>query len=167
MERPIEQGFDGQEIHGSSTMEQIQNGTNRLKRVAFNRPTNFCWFAMFPEIDGSGHRTMNTQGKKLIDDATVYDVMRITFRTTDDKLTDVYQLCITSESNFSGSVSLYRGRFRRDGNALPDEAGVRAQIEDLLIPAQRRYKKSTWDAEVGDEPWISVDSVETFSSNAS
>ncbi len=30
------------------------------------------------------------------------------------------------------------------------------QIEDLLIPTQRRYKKSTWDAEVSDEPWISV-----------
>ena len=26
----------------------------------------------------------------------------------------------------------------------------------MLIPTKRQYKKSTWDAQVSDEPWINV-----------
>ena len=29
-------------------------------------------------------------------------------------------------------------------------------IEGILIPTERRYKNSNWDAEVTDEPWILV-----------
>ena len=30
------------------------------------------------------------------------------------------------------------------------------EVEGILIPSKRRYKKSTWDAEVNDSPWINV-----------
>lgn len=29
-------------------------------------------------------------------------------------------------------------------------------IDGILIPTQRKYKKSNWDAEVTNEPWINV-----------
>ena len=29
-------------------------------------------------------------------------------------------------------------------------------IDGLMIPTKRRYKRSTWDAEVSEDPWIDV-----------
>lgn len=29
-------------------------------------------------------------------------------------------------------------------------------IDGMLIPTKRKYKKSTWNADISDEPWIHV-----------
>jgi hypothetical protein len=31
------------------------------------------------------------------------------------------------------------------------------QVDGFLIPSKRKYKKSTWDAEVTNAPWIIVE----------
>ena len=30
------------------------------------------------------------------------------------------------------------------------------EVEGMLIPTKRQYKKSTWDADVSEDPWINV-----------
>jgi len=152
LEGAIEQGFDGQE-YWLKHNGQIQNDTNRLKRVAFNRPTNFYWFAMFQKLMDPG---LNYEylGEETIDD-TVYDVVKITFRTTDDKPTDVYQLYINQKTALVDQFLFTVADFGVMETPYLMKLEYE-QIEDLLIPTQRRYKKSTWDAQVSDEPWISV-----------
>ncbi|WP_422006946.1 hypothetical protein [Roseivirga pacifica] len=46
---PIEQGYDGQTFWLKHDRKLLTD-TTALKRVAFNRPTNFYWFAMFQKL---------------------------------------------------------------------------------------------------------------------
>ena len=49
----IEQGYDGKEFWLKHNGE-ILNDSIALKRVAFNRPTNFYWFTMFQKLMDKG-----------------------------------------------------------------------------------------------------------------
>lgn len=49
LEGHIEQGFDDNQYWLKHNGE-IVNDKDRLKKVAFNRPTNFYWFAMFQKL---------------------------------------------------------------------------------------------------------------------
>ncbi|MEQ8582034.1 MAG: DUF6503 family protein [Marinoscillum sp.] len=152
LEGPIEQGYDGKE-YWLKHNGHIQSDTTRLKRVAFNRPTNFYWFAMFQKLLDPG---LNYEylGEETIDN-TPYDVVKITFTSTDEKPTDVYQLYINQKTALVDQFLFTVADFgvMETPNLMKVEY---EQIEDLLIPTKRRYKKSTWEAAVSDAPWITV-----------
>lgn len=148
----IEQGYDGKE-YWLKHKGEILNDSTRLKRVAFNRPTTFYWFAMFQKLLDPG---LNYEylGEKTIDQKE-YDIVKITFVATDEKPTDVYQLYINKDTSmvdqFLFSVV--------DFGVMETPYLMHLQYENvdgLLIPTKRLYKKSTWDAILTSEPWIEV-----------
>ncbi|WP_339926274.1 DUF6503 family protein [uncultured Cyclobacterium sp.] len=153
LEGPIEQGYDGKE-YWLKHKGKIITDTTSLKRVAFNRPTNFYWFTMFQKLLDPG---LNYEyiGEKTVND-NAYDIVKITFESAEDRATDIYQIYINKDTKLVDQFLF-----------TVVDAGVidtpmlmeleYEQIEDLLIPTKRRYKKSTWEAEVSDEPWITVD----------
>ena len=89
----IEQGFDGNEYWLKHDGEVLSD-ESLLKRVAFNRPTNFYWFAMMQKLLDPGLNYEHL-GEKNIDNQT-YDIVKITFDSADDKPTDIYQLYLCS-----------------------------------------------------------------------
>lgn len=148
----IEQGYDGSE-YWLKHNGQLLNDTTRLKRVAFNRPTNFYWFAMFQKLLDPG---LNYEylGEKMVDDKA-YDVVKISFVSPDEKPTDVYQLYINKNTSlvdqFLFSVV--------DFGVMETPFLMQLEYEEvggMLIPTKRLYKKSTWDAELIEGPWIKV-----------
>lgn len=148
----IEQGYNGNEYWLKHNGELL-NDTTRLKRVAFNRPTNFYWFTMFQKLLDPG---LNYEylGEKTID-AKAYDVVKITFTSENDKPTDVYQLYINKDTalvdQFLFSVV--------DFGVMETPFLMHLEYEEvdgMLIPTKRLYKKSTWDAALTQDPWIQV-----------
>ncbi len=148
----IKQGFDGSE-YWLKHDGKLLNDTTRLKRVAFNRPTNFYWFAMFQKLLDPGVN-YEYMGEEAVNDKA-YDVVKISFDNIDDKPTDVYQLYINRNTSlvdqFLFSVV--------DFGVMETPYLMQLQYENvdgILIPTKRRYKKSTWEAEVNEEHWIKV-----------
>ena len=148
----IEQGYDGKEYWLKHNGE-VLNDNKRLKRVAFNRPTNFYWFTMFqklldPELN------YEYLGEKKIDEKT-YDIVKVTFNSTDEKLTDIYQLYINRETSLVDQFLFTVADF--GVMEKPNLMKVKYEkIDGILIPTKRQYKKSTWNADVTEEPWINV-----------
>lgn len=151
LEGLIEQGYDGAEFwlkHNGT----VVNDEKLLKRVAFNRPTNFYWFAMMPKLLDPGLNYERIEEKDI--DGAKYDVVRVSFESKDDKPKDVYQLYINKETKLVDQFLFTVMDFGRSEPLL-----MRIEydnIEGLLIPSKRRYKGSNWDAEVTEDPWVSV-----------
>ena len=152
LEGLIEQGYDGKEFwlkHNGNILDE----TALLKKVAFNRPTNFYWFTMMQKLLDPG---LNYEylGEKTISDQ-YYDIVKVTFETEDDKPTDIYQLYINRKTalvdQFLFTVADFGVMETPNLMLLKYE-----NIDGILIPTQRKYKKSTWDAEVSEEPWTRV-----------
>ncbi len=152
LEGPIEQGYDGSGYWLKHEGE-VLNDSARLKRVAFNRPTNFYWFAMFQKLLDPG---LNYEylGEKTVGES-VCDVVKVTFNSPDGKPTDIYQLYINQETSLVDQFLFTVADFgvMETPNLMKLEY---EQVDGLLIPTKRLYKKSTWDAAVSEEPWISV-----------
>ncbi len=152
LEGQIEQGYDGSEYwlrHNG----KILNDSIRLKRVAFNRPTNFYWFAMMQKLLDPG---LNYEyiGEKTAND-TVYDVVKITFNSTEEKPTDIYQLYINKQTSLADQFLFTVADF----GVMETPNLMKLQYEEIngmLIPTKRQYKKSTWNADVSEKPWIHV-----------
>ena len=148
----IEQGYDGNEYCLKQNGAIINDETS-LKQVDFNRPTNFYWFSMLPKLLDPG---VNYEylGQKSIDDKT-YEVVKISFNYKNDKPTDIYQLYINKETEmvdqFLFTVADYGVMDTPRLLQMEYE-----EIDGILIPTKRQYKKSNWDAEVTDLPWIHV-----------
>ncbi|MFT6865968.1 MAG: hypothetical protein ACJA08_000795 [Cyclobacteriaceae bacterium] len=152
LEGPIEQGYDGSE-YWLKHNGKILNDSIRLKRVAFNRPTNFYWFAMFQKLLDPG---LNYEyiGEKVINDIN-YDIVKVTFNSTDEKPTDIYQLFINSKTSLVDQFLFTVVDF--GVMEIPNLMQLKyEQIDGMLIPTKRQYKKSTWNADVSEEPWINV-----------
>lgn len=148
----IEQGYDGSGYWLKHNGE-ILNDTTRLKRVAFNRPTNFYWFTMFQKLLDPGVNYEYLGEKTIAEKA--YDVVKISFTTSDEKPTDVYQLYINKNTSlvdqFLFSVV--------DFGVMETPYLMHLEYEEvdgMLIPTKRLYKKSTWNADLSEEPWIQV-----------
>lgn len=146
----IEQGYDGENYWLKQNGNLIKDSI-ALKQVAFNRPTNFYWFTMFQKLldDGVLYKYLGT--KKI--DGVVYEIVKISFES--EKPTDVYQLYINKNT---GLVDQFLFTVV-DFNVVQTPLLMRLKyenIEGFLIPTTRKYKKSTWDAEVTDTPWIHV-----------
>ena len=150
---PIEQGFDGKDFWLKHN-DQVLNDSIALKKVAFNRPTNFYWFTMFQKLMDQGV-AYEYIGEKTIDSLT-YDVVKVSFNFGDAKPTDIYQLYFNKKTTlvdqFLFTVADYGAMDTPNLMVLEYE-----EVDGMLFPTTRKYKKSTWEAEVSDAPWITVD----------
>lgn len=152
LEGTIEQGYDGSEFWLKHEGDVV-NDTVSLKRVAFNRPTNFYWFAMFQKLLDPG-LTYEYLGEKIVDKKE-YDVVKITFTSTNKKPTDIYQLYINRETGLVDQFLFTVADFGVLETPYLMQVAYE-NIDGVLLPTKRKYKKSTWDAAVSDAPWIHV-----------
>ncbi|MDO5973044.1 DUF6503 family protein [Flavivirga jejuensis] len=152
LEGEIEQGYDGSE-YWLKHNQKVLNDTTRLKRVAFNRPTNFYWFTMFQKLLDTG---LNYEyiGEKTLNEIA-YDIVKVTFNSNEGKLTDIYQLYLNKNTLLVDQFLFTVADFGI--METPNLMTVQyEEIDGMLIPTKRRYKKSNWNAEVSDKPWIEV-----------
>lgn len=152
LKAPIEQGYDGHEFWLKNNGNLI-NDEKSLKRVAFNRPTNFYWFTMFQKLLDPG---LNYEylGEKNINNKN-YDIVKITFDSQKNKPTDIYQLYINKTTLLVDQFLFTVADFGVIETPFLMELEYE-KINGLLIPSKRKYKKSTWNADVTDKPWINV-----------
>ncbi|NRD24041.1 hypothetical protein HNV10_12345 [Winogradskyella litoriviva] len=148
----LEQGWDGNQYwlkHNGNVL----NNEAYLKRVAFNRPTNFYWFAMFQKLLDPG-LTYEYLGEKTINGKD-YEIVKISFISETDKPTDIYQLYINKETNLVDQFLFTVADFGK--MEIPFLMQMEYEnIDGILIPTKRKYKPSNWEAEVTDQPWINV-----------
>ncbi|WP_347373109.1 DUF6503 family protein [Aequorivita sp. Q41] len=151
LEGLIEQGYDGTEFWLKHNGE-IVNDDKLLKPVAFNRPTNFYWFTMMQKLldDGLFYEYV---GEKTINNKP-YNVVKVTFETTDAKPKDIYQLYINKETDLVDQFLFTVADFNKMDPLLMEV--TYENIDGLLLPTKRKYKNSNWDAVVTDQPWILV-----------
>lgn len=151
LEGVIEQGYDGSEYwlknNGSIVTDSVA-----LKRVAFNRPTNYYWFTMMQKLLDPGLYYEYIK-EQAVGEAT-YDVVKVTFESEDDKPKDIYQIYINKDTKLVDQFLFTVMDFGKSDPLLMEMEYE--TIDGLLIPTKRRYKASNWDAEVTNEPWILV-----------
>ena len=152
LQGPIEQGYNG-ETFWLKNNEKLLSDTTALKRVAFNRPTNFYWFAMFQKLLDPG---LNYEfiGEESIENNN-YNVVRITFDQVGEKVTDTYQLYINKETKLVDQFLFTVADFGVIEKPYLMQLAYE-QIDGMLIPTKRKYKPSDWSATVTDAPWITV-----------
>ena len=151
LEGIIEQGFDGSEFWLKHNGE-ILTDESLLKRVAFNRPTNFYWFTMMQKLLDPGLNYEHL-GEISIDNQG-YDIVKVTFNSQ-DKPTDTYQLYLNKSTSLVDQFLFTVADF----GVLETPSLMRLEyeeVEGVLIPTKRQYKKSTWNADLTDQPWIKV-----------
>lgn len=148
----LEQGYDGKE-YWLKADGNIVNDVDALKRVQFNRPTNFYWFTMFQKLLDPGlHYTY--LGEQKVDDQ-IYDIVKITFELDNDKPTDIYQLYINSETGLVDQFLFTVADFGVIDTPYLMQLDYE-EIDGFLIPTQRKYKTSNWNADVSTAPWTRV-----------
>ena len=152
LEGTMEQGFDGKEYwlkaNGNLVIDSIA-----IKRIMFTRPTNFYWFTMFQKLLDPGLK-YDYLGEKQIEN-NKFDIVKVTFESKSDKPTDIYQLYINKST---GLVDQFLFTVA-DHGVLEEPLLMQVEyenIEGFLLPTKRKYKKSTWNAEINDAPWILV-----------
>lgn len=148
----IEQGYDGKEFWLKNNGEIILD-SSALKRVAFNRPTNFYWFTMFQKLLDKGV-SYEYLGEETLNQ-TVYEIVKVSFDFGNSKPTDIYQLYINKNTHLADQFLFTVADF----GAMETPNLMVLEYEDvdgMLIPTKRKYKKSTWKAAVSDAPWINV-----------
>jgi hypothetical protein len=152
LEGDIEMAYDGKEYWAKADGEPIEDSV-KIDIVKFKRPTNFYWFAMFQKLLSPG---VNYEylGEERVNNKD-YEIVKITYDSKNDKPTDIYQLYINKDTHvvdhFLFTVADYGVMDTPFLMQLEYE-----KIDGMLIPTKRRYKKSNWDAEVTDAPWILV-----------
>ncbi|WP_405415322.1 hypothetical protein [Maribacter sp. Asnod1-A12] len=148
----IEQGFDGENYWLKHEGQTVKDSI-ALKRVAFNRPTNFYWFTMFQKLMDPGV-SYEYIGEKTLDNFT-YDVVKVSFDFKNSKPTDIYQLYFNKNTalidQFLFTVADYGAMDKPNLMKVEYE-----EVDGMLFPTNRKYKKSTWEADVSDKPWIKV-----------
>lgn len=151
LEGLMEQGYDGNE-HWLKSNGAIVNDEELLEMVAFNRPTNFYWFAMMPKLLDPGLNYEYLEEKNI--NNRIYEVVKVSFESKDNKPKDIYQLYINKETNL---VDQFLFTVMDFGKTEPLLMKVEYEnIEGLLMPTKRKYKGSNWNAEVTDNPWTLV-----------
>lgn len=152
LEGIIEQGYDGKNYWLKNNGKIISN-EQYLKRVAFNRPTNFYWFAMMQKLLDPGLNYLYLKEETINNQK--YDVVKITFKPTNGKPTDIYQLYINQKTLLVDQFLFTVADFGK--MEIPNLMKLEYEkIDGILIPTKRKYKKSTWNADVNQKPWIHV-----------
>lgn len=151
LEGSIEQSFDGTN-YWLRHQGKVLNDTTMLKRVAFNRPTNFYWFAMFQKLTDPG-LTYEYLGTTPFEEKQ-YEVVKVSFES-DAKPKDIYQLYINTKSGLIDHFLFTVAEFNVVETPLLMKVEYE-EIDGLLIPSKRKYKRSNWELETADGPWIEV-----------
>ena len=148
----IEQGYDGETFWLKNNGKLI-NDTTALKTVTFNRHTNFYWFTMLQKLldPGLNYEFLSEQ---TIDDKA-YKVVKITFEKTGDKPTDTYQVYLNKESGLVDQFLFTVADFGVIEKPLLMKLEYE-EVDGVWIPTIRKYKQSTWNADVSEKPWIHV-----------
>ncbi|MEO9476791.1 MAG: hypothetical protein ABJG41_14710 [Cyclobacteriaceae bacterium] len=152
IEGPIEQGYDGNEFWIKSNGELVNDST-ALKKVMFNRPTNFYWFTMFQKLADPGLK-YDYLGETIIDNKN-FDIVKVSFELNDDKPTDIYQLYINKETGIVDQFLFTVAEYGVVETPLLMQLEYE-EVDGFLLPTKRKYKKSNWEAEVMDTPWVLV-----------
>lgn len=151
LEGVIEQAYDGEEYWLKHQGELVSD-EDMLKRVAFNRPTNFYWFTMMQKLLDPGVQ-YEYLGKETVDEQE-YALVKISF-SSENQPTDIYQLYINTETLLVDQFLFTVADFGK--MEVPSLMRLEYEnVEGILIPSKRKYKASTWTAEVTNEPWIYV-----------
>ncbi len=148
----MEQGFDGKN-YWIKVDGELVNNIEALNKVKFSRHTNFYWFAMFQKLLDPGLK-YEYLGDQKVDDKN-FEIVKVSFDSKNGKPTDIYQLYINQET---GVVDQFLFTVA-DFGVLEEPLLMQLEYEKadgMLVPTKRRYKKSNWDAEVSDSPWILV-----------
>lgn len=156
----MEQGYDGSDYWIKIEGKEVTDST-AIKRVMFSRPTNFYWFTMFQKLldknlkyEYLGEKEMNTKN---------FDIVKVSFDS--EKPSDIYQLYINKETGLVDQFLFTVADF----GVIEEPFLMQMEYEEidgLLIPTKRKYKKSTWEAAVLDTPWTTVNWTNiTFDNN--
>lgn len=152
LEGVIEQGYDGKEYWLKHNGEILRD-ESLLKRVAFNRPTNFYWFTMMQKLMDPG-LNYDYLGEKKIDNQN-YDIVKVTFKSVGDKPTDIYQLYINKQTSLVDHFLFTVADFGKMETPYLMKLKYE-EIEGVFIPTVRQYKQSTWNADITEKPWTKV-----------
>jgi len=149
LEGEIEQGYDGKEYWLKHNGE-IVTDTVALKKVAFNRPTNFYWFTMMQKLMDPSVNYEYLKEQTI--DSTAYDVVKISFDSEDGRPRDIYQVYINKDTQLIDQFLFTVADYKKMTPSLMQLEYV--EVDGFLIPSKRRYKNSNWEAEVTDKPWV-------------
>ncbi|WP_038528962.1 DUF6503 family protein [Formosa agariphila] len=151
LEGTIEQGYDGNE-YWLKHEGKVLTDSVYLKRVAFNRPTNFYWFTMMPKLMDPG--VIYEYVKEQTVEGVKYDVVKVSFESTNGKPKDIYQVYINQDTKL---VDQFLFTVMDFGKADPLLMQLEYEnVDGILLPTKRKYKASNWDAEVTEDPWVLV-----------
>lgn len=160
----LEQGYDGTEYWMKHNGELVTDA-KLLKAVKFNRPTNFYWFTMMQKLMDDGVIYEHI-GEQTIANKN-YDVVKISFESDDTVATDIYQVYINKETQLIDQFLFTVADFGVIDTPFLMTLAYE-NIDGILLPTQRAYKKSDWNAIVTDQPAIKVTwSDITFNTNLS
>lgn len=148
----ITQGYDGKTFWLEHKGKYLKD-EKLLKRVIFNRKTNFYWFAMFQKLLDPGLKYEYINEATI--DNNVYDIVKVTFTSPDNKPTDIYQVYINRKTLLVDQFLFTVVDFNMVETPLLMQMKY-TTVDGIFIPTERQYKKSTWEAAVNDEPWIKV-----------
>ncbi|SHI30917.1 hypothetical protein SAMN04488096_10144 [Mesonia phycicola] len=151
LEGEIEQGYDGKEYWLKHNGE-IVTDTLALKKVAFNRPTNYYWFTMMQKLMDPSVNYEYVKEQTI--DSTAYDVVKISFDAEDKKPRDIYQVYINKDTKLVDQFLFTVADYNKMTPSLMQLEYT--EVDVFLIPSKRRYKASNWDAEVTDKPWVTA-----------
>lgn len=151
LEGRVEQGYDG------STFWLKQDGKSLddekgLKRVTFNRKTNFYWFTMMQKLLDPGLNYEYIKEDTI--NGKIYDIVKVSFDSKEGKPTDIYQLYINQETLL---VDQFLFTVMDFGVADPLLMKVEYEkVGKILIPASRKYTKADWEGKNLNDDWIIV-----------
>ena len=151
LEGTIEQGYDGKNFWLRNDGKYLED-EKAMKRVVFNRKTNFYWFTMLQKLMDPGLNYEYVMEDQV--GGISYDVVKITFDSEDGKPTDIYQLWINKQSKFVDQFLFTVMDFNKaDPFLLKMEY---EEVNGIQIPSKRLYTKADWDGNNLDENWIKV-----------
>lgn len=151
LEGKIEQGYDGSSYWAKHNGEMMKDEA-AMKHVVFIRPTNFYWFAMNQKLLDPG-MIYEYMGEKEVD-GVAQDVVKISFKPS-DKPSDVYQIYVNKETGLVDQFLFTVVDFGVVENPMLMQVKYE-NVDGIMIATNRKYKMSTWDADVDDKPWIKV-----------
>ena len=93
-------------------------------------------------------------GEKELSGKT-YQIVKVSFEEPKDKPKDIYQLYINKETSLVDQFLFTVAEYGMMETPLLMKLAYQ-EVDGLLIPNKRKYKRSTWEAEESDKPWIYV-----------
>ena len=143
------QGYNGKGFWLKIDGQKITDH-NAIESVKFTRKTNFYWFAMMQKLLDPNINYEYLGQKNVID--KTYDVVKITFDTTNNAATDIYQLYINPETHLVDQFL-----FTVVSKNVTDPILMRVTYENvdgILLTTYRKYTKSDWNANVIKDLWV-------------